>query len=132
MKPEELKIIRERAELTPGGKWSWKPDRLISDETEAALAWAVSDVNDDLYIGLMEEVAEFIPHAREDILKLLDEAEMLQCCLPWLDVWHTHMLTNMPLKWCLAQQDSELSPVDFFKLMDDLFERREPDDEVGV
>lgn len=78
MTKEELAEIRERVELTPIGKWWWTPSSLEGSENEAPLLWVVRDLHDNLYIGAQEEVAEFIPHAREDIPKLLDEIERLQ------------------------------------------------------
>ena len=78
MTKEELAEIRERVELTPIGKWWWTPSSLEGNENEAQLLWVARDLHDNLYIGAQEEVAEFIPHAREDIPKLLDEIERLQ------------------------------------------------------
>ena len=78
MTKEELAEIRERVELTPIGKWWWTPSSLEGNENEAQLLWVARDLHDKLYIGAQEEVAEFIPCAREDIPRLLDEVERLQ------------------------------------------------------
>lgn len=72
---EELARIKELAESTPEGPWVWLPDALLTGKE--ALLWATEDRFGHLYIGAAEEVAEFIPCAREDMLKLVAEVERL-------------------------------------------------------
>lgn len=71
----ELAEIKERAELTPGGSWFWTSASLESGDFQQFLLWACQDANGRLYIGVQDEVAEFIRHARADVLKLVAELE---------------------------------------------------------
>lgn len=78
MTKEELAEIRERAELTPSGRWVWTSYGLTVGDFEELLLWVTQDKYNVLYLGAQEEVAEFIACAREDVIRLLDEVERLQ------------------------------------------------------
>ncbi|MDE6539385.1 MAG: hypothetical protein K2K66_04280 [Ruminococcus sp.] len=75
MTDEELQIIRNRCEKATGGKWT---AYIEGRDIECGSSF-IQTAGEDLEItGATTEDYDFIAHARQDIITLLDEIERLR------------------------------------------------------
>ncbi len=75
MNDNELKIIRNRCERATGGKWTAYIEGI---DIECGSSFIQTAGNDLEIIGATVADYDFIAHAKQDIITLLDEIERLR------------------------------------------------------
>lgn len=75
MNDKELQAIRNRCESSTGGKWT---AYIEGRDIECGSSFIQTSGNDLEIIGATVADYDFIAHARQDIISLLDEIERLR------------------------------------------------------